>query len=106
MRMKKGDRAAGGAAECSMAMACGTVEGGEQAGWRGQRGGSWKWKTVWRNLVEVGKDMVAERRRDEASRRWEAGNGRWKESDLTKTHADPATRVDSIVAETEDVGPV
>ncbi len=44
-------------------------------------------------MVEVGKDVVAERRRNEAR------SGRWKESDLTKARADPATRVDGIIAE-------
>lgn len=49
-------------------------------------------------MVEVGKDVVAERGRDKAGS-WEAGNGRWEESDLAKAHADPATRVDGIIVE-------
>ena len=40
--------------------------------------------------------MIAKRRREKAGRR-KAGDRWWKKSDLAETHADPATRVDSVV---------
>ena len=47
--------------------------------------------------------MVAEAGR-ERTRSWEAGDGWRKETDLTKTKADPAARVDGVVVESRGSG--
>lgn len=77
----------------------GVRDGGrERAGLRSKGGGSWKWKAVRRDLIEICKNVVTKARGDKAGG-WETRNGGWEKANLTETHADPATGVDSVVVE-------
>ena len=70
----------------------------KRTGLRGERSRSRERKAVRRDLIEIGKDVIAKAGREQAGS-WEAGDRRWEKTDLTKSHADPAARVNSIVIE-------
>ena len=70
---------------------------------REQRDGGWQGDAVVIDVIEVRKDVIAEARWKRAGS-WEAGNGWGKETDLAKTKADPASRVDGIVVEGRSSG--
>ena len=63
---------------------------------RSDGGRSREREAVWRDLIEISKDVVAKARREEAGS-WETGDRRWEKTNLTETHADPAARVDGVV---------
>ena len=60
-----------------------------------QRHRSWQPDAAVIDVVKIWEDTVTKTGRQKAERR-EAGNWQWKETNLTKAKADPATRVDGL----------